>query len=80
MIYLLVGSHTIIKGKRHFTFQFSNSRNTYVSLKFRTNYIVEIIVEAVCCRIDLNDAIRLIYDDVLYTLLVKFSLLATTQK
>ena len=40
MIYLLVGSHIIIKGKRP-AFLHSNSRNTYVSLKFPTNYIVE---------------------------------------
>ena len=41
MIYLVVGSHVIMKGKRHFTFQFQKYICTYVSLKFQTNYIVE---------------------------------------
>ena len=61
MIYLLVGSHTFIKGKRYLKFQFQKERNRYVSLKLSTNYIVETSGATVSYRIDLNDAIRLIY-------------------
>ena len=48
-------------------------------LVYSSQQIISWRLQAVCYRIDLNDAIRLIIY-VLYTLLVKFSLLATTQK
>ena len=48
MIYLLAGSHTIIKVR---DILHSNSRR----------------LQAVCYRIDLNDAIRLIYLCIVYT-------------
>ena len=62
MIYLLVESHSIIKGET-----FNIPVPEIHMLVKSSQQIISWRLQAVCCRIDINDAIRLIYLYIVYT-------------
>ena len=63
MIYLLVGSHTFIKAKRSFNISIPE---IHILVQI-SEQIISWRLQAVCYRINLNDAIRLIYLCIVYT-------------